>query len=451
MINVLYLPELREMLSEHDEEGLREFCIALHPARTAEFMEGLEPRESWDVLQFTDLATRAEIFGYFPSEVQGEILEIAPPEESGVLLGELPADERVDLLNDMPEAAAEEALQHMPMEERRESRRLQAFEEGTAGSVMTTELAKLPQTMTVREALDELGHQSEDLETIYYIYIVDDEDHLQGCVSCRQLVSKLGKPQTLLKELVERDLVSVSVTDPQEQVAEKVARYDLLAIPVVDQEHRLVGIVTHDDVLDVLRAEAAEDAHRIAAVDPLDEGYLETHWVTMSWKRGVWLVILFFTALFTAFALSSYEDELAHPELAWVVLFIPLVISCGGNSGGQSATLIITALTLGDVKLRDWARVFRRELLMGLCLGSFLGTLGFIIAFVFTHSFMKALVIPITLLLVVTAGTLTGSLLPLVFRRLGLDPALMSNPFVTGIIDIVGIIVYMNVAMLLLL
>ena len=450
MINVLYLPELREMLAEHDEDGLREFCIALHPARTAEFMEGLNPQEAWDVLRFADLTTRAEIFGYFPPEVQSEILEFAPPSEIGVLLGELPADERVDLLNDMPEEAAEEALQHMPVEERRESLRLQAFEEGTAGSVMTTELAKLSQNMTVREALEELGHQSEDLETIYYIYIVDDEDHLQGCVSCRQLVSKLGKPQTLLKDLVERDLVSARTTDLQEEVAEKVARYDLLAIPVVDQEHRLVGIITHDDVIDVLRAEAAEDAHRIAAVDPLEEGYLETHWVTMTWKRGVWLVILFFTALFTAFALSSYEEELARPELAWVVLFIPLVISCGGNSGGQSATLIITALTLGDVKLRDWARVFRKELLMGLCLGSFLGTLGFVIAFIFTGALRKALVIPFTLLLVVTAGTLTGSLLPLIFRRLGLDPALMSNPFVTGIIDIVGIIVYMNVAMLLL-
>jgi magnesium transporter len=170
----------------------------------------------------------------------------------------------------------------------------------------------------------------------------------------------------------------------------------------------------------------------------------------MTWKRGMWLVILFFTALFTAFALSTYQEELSRPELAWVVLFIPLVISCGGNSGGQSAALIITALTMGDVKLHDWFKVVQRELLMGLFLGSFLGMLGFVIALVFTHSAAKAIVIPFTLLLVVTAGTLTGSLLPLVFRRLGLDPALMSTPFVTGIIDIVGIIVYMNVALMLL-
>lgn len=450
MINVLYLPELREMLAEHDEEGLREFCIALHPARTAEFMEGLEPQEMWNVLQFAELSTRAEIFGYFELEQQVKVLEIADPKEAGLLLGELPADERVDLLNEVPEASATEMLQHMPMEERRESLRLQAFEEGTAGSVMTTELAKLPLTMTVRQALEELGHQAEDLETIYYIYIVDEEDHLQGCVSCRQLVSKLGKPQTLLRDLIERDLVSAHVNDLQEAVAEKVARYDLLAIPVVDDAHRLVGIVTHDDILDVLREEATEDAHRVAAVDPLNEGYLETHWMTMTWKRGMWLVILFFTALFTAFALNTYQAELARPELAWIVLFIPLVISCGGNSGGQSAALIITALTMGDVKLRDWTKVVRRELLMGLFLGSFLGALGFAIAYVFTRSAEKAIVIPFTLLLVVTAGTLTGSLLPLVFRRLGLDPALMSTPFVTGIIDIVGIIVYMNVALLLL-
>jgi magnesium transporter len=228
-------------------------------------------------------------------------------------------------------------------------------------------------------------------------------------------------------------------------MAEKVARFDLLAIPVVDSEHRLLGIITHDDVIDIVREEATEDAHRLSAVDPLQEGYLETHWVTLTWKRGMWLVILFVAALTTAFALKNYEGHLA--KVSWLVLFIPLVISSGGNSGSQAATLVITAMTLGDVRLSDWRRVVRRELLMGVCLGGALGLLGYVVAVIVTKLVFASLVVPLTLLLVIMCGTMIGAMLPMMFQRLGLDPALMSNPFVSGIVDIVGIVIYMNVAL----
>jgi magnesium transporter len=249
---------------------------------------------------------------------------------------------------------------------------------------------------------------------------------------------------------MEADLVTVGAMEDQETVAQKVARFDLLAIPVVDEERRLLGIITHDDVIDVMRDEATEDVQRIAAVNPLQESYLRIPLVTLSWKRGVWLIILFFAALLTAFALDSYHGLISHPNATWLVVFIPLVISSGGNTGSQSSTLIITGLATNDIQLSDWPRVVRREFAMGIMLGAVLGTFGYLTALILAPTPTAALIVPITLVLVIICGTVSGSLLPLLFQRLGLDPAMMSNPFVAGIVDILGILIYMNVAQMLL-
>jgi magnesium transporter len=249
---------------------------------------------------------------------------------------------------------------------------------------------------------------------------------------------------------MQRDLVSVEATDDQEAVAAMVADYNFMAIPVVDHEHHLVGIITHDDVIDVLREEAEEDAYRAGGIEPLEETYLDTPLATLSWKRGIWLSALLCASFLTVFALQTFDETLT--EVWWLPFFLPLIVSCGGNSGGQSATLIITALTSGDLTLADRWRVLRRELLMGLVLGFVLGAIAYVFALAFVNgpSPTEKLVIPITLLLVVTCGTIVGGALPLIFRRLGLDPALMSNPFVAGIIDITGIIIYMTVCYVLL-
>lgn len=446
MINTLYLPELREMLAEHSEADLREFCTALHPARTAEFMEGLNSDEAWQVLKFAEPHVREQIFTFFPYEVQLQLLQTQDRAEVAEMIVELAADDRVDLLQELSTEVVDEILPLLPAEIRREVLRLRAYPEGSAGAVMTTEAAKLSETLTVREALDELSKQAANLETIYYLYIVDDRDHLRGLVSARDLISAIGKPQTTLAELMETDLVSADVLEDQEEVARKVAHYDLLAIPVVDHEHRMLGIITHDDIIDVVREEATEDAHRIAAVEPLEDSYLATSILMLTWKRGIWLTILFGAAFLTAFALRRYEEGLAAS--VWLAWFLPLIISTGGNTGNQAATLVITALSMGHVSLTDWIRVVLRELSMGLLLGGFLAILGYLAAWLsgLAPDATAALVIPVTLLLIVVAGTLLGAMLPLLFARLGLDPALMSNPFVAGIIDILGIVVYMNVA-----
>lgn len=445
MINTLYLPEIREMLSENDEAGLREFCTALHPVRTADYMDGLDADETWRVLQFAETSLRTQIFSYLDHEKQVAVLE--GPDRHGVaeLITNLAPDDRVDILEDVDPAVVAELMPLLPQDDRRDIIRLQAYPDGSAGAIMTTDVAMVPETLTVGEALKELARQSEDSETVYYLYVVSDSGHLRGVISARQLVSKLGKPDTPISSLMETDVIVASVTEDQEETARKVARYDLLAIPVVDEQRRMLGIITHDDVLDVLREEAVEDAHRIGAVAPLEESYLDTHLYTLSWKRGLWLTILFFTGSLTALAMRHYAA--IQEEWIWLGWFVPLIISSGGNSGAQSATLVITAMATGDVALKDWARVIWREFSVGILLGAFLGMIAMIGAWLVLGNVAHAVIPALTLLLVVVCGTLAGSLLPMIFRRLGLDPALMSNPFVAAIIDVLGIVIYMRLAL----
>ena len=448
MINTLFLPEIREMLAENNVEELREFCSALHPARTAEFMEGLQPSEMWQVLQHADLSTQSEIFHYFEWDRQIEMLETQDEKQVAKLITLLSADDAVDLLQKLPVSRVDSLLALVPAADRRDIRRLQSFEEGTAGAMMTTEAACLDERLTVRQAFDELSRQAERLETVYYIYVTDDTNHLRGVVNTRSLVSAFGRPETRLSELMETDVVVCKVLDDQSEVAKQVARYNLLAIPVVDDQGHMMGIITHDDVMDVMVEEAKEDVQRIAAVEPLSDSYLRTPLLTLTWKRGMWLTILFFAELITAFVLQMYDVDLKTH--IWLVWFIPLIISSGGNSGSQSSTLIITALAREDARLSQWKTIIVRELQTGLLLGSFLAAIGFITALILVQSLDRAAVIPITILSVVLCGTFVGAVLPMTFRRIGLDPALMSNPFVAGIIDILGIVIYISVARLIL-
>ena len=447
MINTLYLPELREMLNENDTNGLREFCTALHPARVAEFMEGLTPEESWGVLDHAELSLQGEILSYFEYHKQAEMLEARPPAAVAPVVATMSADDQVDLLGEVEEETAEKILSCFSVNDRRDVLRLSNYEEGTAGAIMTTEMARLSENLTAREALQELTAQAEHLETIYYLYVVDEFGSLHGVVSTRDIVTALSKPQKRLSEIMETEVIHANVLDDQEQVMRKMGDYDLLAIPVVDEELRLVGIITHDDILDVVVEEAAEDAYRAAAVEPLEESYLRTSVLTLSRKRGVWLAVLFVGAFMTTFALEQFAPDLER--IPWLVIFIPLVISTGGNSGNQSATLVITALNKGEASVGDWWIIVRRELVMGVILGLAMALMGFILALIKLPDWHATFVVPATLVLVVIAGTLIGSTLPLMFKKIGLDPALMSNPFVAGLIDLLGIVIYLKVSLFL--
>lgn len=448
MINTLYLPELREMLAANDQSELKIFCETLHPSQTAQFMEGLEANEQWQVLLATDLDHRTEIFSFLDWDRQVEIISTQDQQQVAEVIAHLPADDRVDLLSEVDRSIVEQLLQILPVAERRDIMRLSQYPEGTAGAMMTTDVIRLKQSTLVRDALTELSNEANDLEMVYYLYIVDEEGLLKGVVSAREIISAMRHPNRPLSEIMNKDVIAARVTDDQEQVAELVAHLDLLAIPIVDATGKFVGIVTHDDVIDVVLEEATADAHQMAAVQPLEAPYMRTGIWELSRKRGIWLVILFLCSLVTAFTLDHLDSEL----LPWMAAFIPLVISAGGNSGSQSATLIITAISRDDVSLKDWATVVWREIRMGLLLGGTLFLVGYFAMLFFPKvselGWIAMLVVPLTLNLIVIAGTLTGAVLPLVFDRLGWDPAIMSNPLVAGIMDVMGIIIFVKVAAL---
>ena len=437
------IPELRVMLAEGDAIGLREVGEELHPATVAEFSEGLDDREIWQLLDTVPVGRQAEIFPYYPMPRQVELVKSADRQHLGPLLEWMAADNRDDLLRELDPELVEEILPLVAKAERHDIRMLLSCPEDSAGALMTTEYASLPADITAGEAVTRLRTQAPNSESIYYIYVLDAERKLVGFVSLRDLI--LAKPTALVSELMQRDPISVGVEEPRERVVEKLARFDFIAIPVVDEHNRLVGIVTHDDVLDAVRQDATDDAQRIAAIAPLGESYLEAALVSMTWKRGVWLTILFATAAITAMVMA--RSPITH---AWLIAFIPLVIASGGNSGNQSATLIITALSNGDCKLSDWPRILKRECVLGLLLGALLAMPGYLLALVYAPGPVEALVIPLTIMGVVMMGTLVGSLLPLLFRSIGLDPALMSNPFVSAIVDAVGIVLYTAISLALL-
>ena len=453
MVNPILLPDLRLMLSEQDRAGLVEFVNELHPATAADFSEGLSVEETWQVLAHAQIPRQAEIFEFYPLNKQIEMAQGAGRERMSRLIEAMSPDDRVDLLEQLDDAVVDSLLPLVAQAERQDIRLLLSYPEHSAGAVMTSEYASLPADITVGEALSRLRKQAPDSETIYYVYVLDGQRHLLGLVSLRQLI--LARPTAIVGELMERELIQVHVEADQEEVAQILARYDFLAVPVVDSENRLVGIVTHDDVIDVVVDEATEDVHRLGGVEPLAESYLASPFFTLWRKRVFWLALLFVAELFTVSALKRYER--AFEKLPALVLFIPLIISCGGNSGSQSTTLITRALALGEIHPADWWRIVSREVLMGLCLGVALGLVGFGRALLVSSADTAsvdlsrlAAVVALGVTVVVLLGNVLGASLPLLFKRLGLDPAIMSNAFVASLVDVTGIVAYFTIATVLL-
>lgn len=441
----LLFPDLRMTLDADDDDGLREFCEALHPAVVAEVIDELEPAELWRVLVSCEAELQAEIFGFFEPHLQIAIVDVADRKRLSRLIEEMAPDDRVDVLEMLDEEKVESLLPLMAQAERADIRKLLSYPDGSAGSIMTTEYASLSEEITVAEALDELRTQAPDSETIYYIYMLDEGRRLDGIVSLRELIQ--ARRSATLSEIMHRDVISVRVDDDEEFVARELARFDFLAIPVVDNLHRLVGIVTLDDALDVLEEEATEDAQMQAAIQPLDESYMTTPFLVLAQKRGVWLVILLAAAFLTAWVMRGYED--LQRSYLWMAAFIPLVLASGGNAGSQSATLIIREMATTEMDSRDKYFIVMRELRMALTLGGGLMALSFAVA-VSMVAVPEAIVVAVTVFMMVVFGTTAGVILPLVFKRLGMDPALMSNPLIAALVDVLGVVIYFSTALALL-
>lgn len=441
----LLQPDLRMMLQEDDDLGLHEFCEALYPVVVAEVLDGLSVEEAWRVLKSCSIPRQAEILEFIQPSQQMELVEGIEREHLSQLIEAMSSDDRVDLLEHMDEERVEQILPLIAQVERDEIRKMLSYPDDSCGSIMTTEYASLSENISVRDALERLRQQAPDRETIYYIFIVDEERHLQGVITLRQLI--LARPTTLLATIMRRSLVTVQVTDSTDVAARELARFDLLALPVVDEQHRLVGIITHDDVLDIVQEEAEEDAYRQSAMEPLENSYFSTPILTIAHKRGVWLLVLSLMSLLTAFVAKSFKGvEDRHSWMAW---FLPLVLASGGNTGSQSATLIIRAMGISDLTRSERWDALRRELLTGLLLGLALGcTIFVLLPPLFNLSFSESAVVAGTIGLVVAMGALTGGFLPLGVERLGWDPAVMSNPLIASLSDMLATATYFTVAMI---
>ncbi|MEO1995341.1 MAG: magnesium transporter [Planctomycetaceae bacterium] len=445
MYNSLILPDLQQMLRENDVQGMTEFCRALHAAVAAEILEELSDRDAWTVVSHSQVARQVEILRYMSLHSQVGIVQVADRDQLSKILEEMAPDDRVDIISRLDHNRVEQILPLIAQAERNDIRRLLSYAEDSAGSIMTTEYASLPLNITVAEALEQLRQQAPDSETIYYVYILDEQRHLRGLLSLREILFAAADSQ--LTDIMRDAVVSVPVDADQEFVARQLARYNFIAIPVVDSNHQLVGIITHDDVLDVVQEEATEDAHRLGAVEPLEDSYLETKLMTIAWKRGGWLLFLAVVALFTAELLNWFRPSSDAAD--WMILFLPLVLASGGNAGSQSATLVIRTIALGEVLRRQGGKLVRRELLIGSMLGLSLACVGFIAAdWWFELGWIRASVVGLTVFLVVLLGTVCGVLFPLLFRWCGMDPALMSNPLIAALIDVVGVAIYYGVRIL---
>lgn len=384
MPNPLFGPEIKLMLSEGNAAGLREFCESLHPATVAEALDsGFSPEQIWEVISQANIRTQASIFEYLPSSLQVEMAERARP-QMGQLLSKMSHDDRVDLIRRLPPRVTESLMRLVDEADRKDIATLFSYGENTVGSLMTTDYAWLPATVTAAEAIDLLRQQAPDRETIYYIYVLDDPvrrpdgtlapRRLLGVISLRDLI--LAPRHALIRELMETDLVTLRYDEDAEAVAQLFARYDFLAAPVVDDKFGLMGIVTHDDVLDVVQREATEDLQRQAAVGPIEGDYLHASFFKVWWSRVQWLAVLFVAELLTFTAMAHFEDAIS--AVVVLALFVPLCISTGGNSGTQASTLVTRAMALGFVTPKDWKRVLKRELMMGLVLGGSLGVIAFV-------------------------------------------------------------------------
>ncbi len=418
----------------------------LHPSDIAENLENaaLKPEVITEILLQIGNHIAMEAFEQLSLETQQACLETGNAQTMLRFIENMDPDDRVDLLKKVDTDIREAIMPLIAQAERNEIRRLWQYVEGTAGAAMTTEYAFLPGHISVSTALERLRLQAPNKETIYYIYITDDSRHLQGMISLRDLI--MSKPNALLNTLMQGNVISVKHDMKVEAVAAIISKYDFLALPVVDREDRLLGIITVDDVIDIIEAESTEDFQRISAVVPFDEQYFKRPLIRLFWNRFCWLAILLFTSLLST-TVMEMNSAILHQMVA-LAFFIPLVTGTCGNAGTQSATMVVRALALGEICPRDALRVFNRELLMGLALGFALGLMAYFRVYLQDYNIMLGCIVATALLATLLTANLAGALMPLLLKRMRLDPALTAGPFIATIIDAVGITLYFQIAII---
>jgi magnesium transporter len=457
MVGKILIPEIRSLIEARNFAGLREIFRDWPRADVAEVILDLPDDDRVIIFRVLPAALAADVFEYLDVDAQQELLRSMAHEQVAAILNEMSPDDRTALLEEMPSAAARQLIRLLTPEERRIATALLGYPEGSVGRLMTPDFVAVRENWTVKEVLDYVREHGQDSETLNFIYVVDERGKLIDDLRIRNFL--LRPLDTHVDEIMDRNYVHLTVNQTQEEALQIFRKYDRAALAVVDSNGALVGIVTQDDMLDVAEEEATEDIQKIGGMEALDEPYMRISLWRMVRKRAGWLIILFLGEMLTATAMANYQAELAKALV--LALFLPLIISSGGNSGSQASTLMIRAMALGEVTLRDWWHVMRREIQAGLLLGLILGIIGMmrVAAWALTdehwfnrqpygeHWPLVALTVGVALVGVVLWGTLSGSMLPFLLRRVGADPATSSAPFVATLVDVTGLIIYFSIAL----
>jgi magnesium transporter len=439
-----------EVIQSDDKLRIRDFLNDQNISDVADLINEYPEYESQIVANMS-IHRASKVFKILDLSTQKNIIQELPPFTTAELLNELPADDRTAFLEELPSRVVKELIKTLDPEERKVTLSLLGYPEGSVGRLMTPDYISVQIDWTVEEVIQEIRENGKDSETIDVIYVVDDEGKFIDDVRIREII--LASPDKKIGDIIDNRFIALHVNDDQEVANQTFKMNNRVALPVVDDNNLLLGIVTIDDVLWVANEEFSEDMQKMGGTEALDEPYLEMPLLKLFKKRVVWLIVLFVGEMLTATAMGYFEDEIAKAVV--LALFVPLIISSGGNSGSQASTLIIQAMVVGEISVKDWWRVMRRELIQGLLLGSVLGIIGSIRiiawASVFpdvygSHYATIAIAVGISLLGVVIWGTLIGSMFPMILKRLGADPAVSSAPFVATLVDVTGLIIYFSVA-----
>ncbi|MGQ3685175.1 MAG: magnesium transporter [Candidatus Loosdrechtia sp.] len=438
----IFLPEIKELIEMKDFKGLRDFLRERHPADIVDILRELTPTERVMSFRLLDKTKISETFTLFDPTEQEELLKQFTEQHAREILLQMQPDDRTQLFDELPAYIVEKLLKLLPPLERKEANELLNYPHNSAGRIMTPEYVDLEMDMTVEQALEHIRKTGPNRETIYICYIVDETKKLRGVASLKNII--LANINQFIKDIMNENVIHVRTTDDQEKVAQVVQRYDILAVPVVDNEDRLVGIVTVDDVLDVVQEEVTEDFQKMAGIQTTEEEYFRIAFSKRVANRIFWLVILVIAATISQAILKSYSGMLS--SVIALTYFIPMLTGSGGNTGSQSSTLIIRALATGEVKSKEWWKIILREFKVGVALGFVMGLIAFTIAAISLNHAAVALTVGISLFAVVCVGNIVGITIPLFFRFIKLDPAFVSAPFIATLLDATGLIIYFEIA-----
>jgi len=454
MLSKLLQPEIESLIAERDLSTLKEVLQDWSPADLADLIFELPDHEQVIIFRLLSTELAADTFEHLDFDVQEQLLKAMGKGEVTAILNEMSPDDRTALLEELPSSAAKQLIHLLDAEERKTALTLLGYPENSVGRLMTPDYIAVKPEWTIEESLKYIRENGRDSETLNVVYVLDEKGKLVDDIKIREFI--LASPEKKVIDLMDESFVALNVNDDQEKSVDLFKKYDRVALPVIDNSGNLIGIVTVDDVLDVAEEEATEDIHKIAGVAALEEPFHTISILSMVRKRAIWLTILFVAQILTAVAMGFFENEISRAVV--LSIFIPLVISSGGNSGSQAATLVIRAMAVGEINLSDWWLIMRREILSGLLLGGILGVIGFlqvaILANLFhiisSYWFLIGITVLISLVGIVLWGTISGSMLPFILKKLGADPATSSAPLIATLCDVTGLVIYFTVAILVL-